>query len=74
MAFYFTGITQNIWSRFGEHYKVEDLDGGRCRLTWTVGYRPAGVFKSIHWMVRPMMGLAFKIYMWRLARYCRRLG
>ena len=74
MAFYFTGITQDIWSRFGEHYKVEELGGGRCRLTWTVGYRPTGVFRAIHWMVRPLMSLAFKSYMWRLARYCRRLG
>ncbi len=72
MAFTFTGTTQLVWSRFGENYDVEPLGPGRCRLTWQVAYVPAAGFARVHFMVRPMMALAFKSYMWGLARYCRK--
>jgi len=71
MAFQFYGTTELVWSRFGEHYEVEDLGRGRCRLTWTVAYEAAGTFRTIHALVRPTMTLNFKLYMWRLKRYVR---
>ena len=71
MAFFFTGITQDVWWRFSERYDVEPASGG-CTLRWTVGYTPRGVFKKIHFLVRPLMALAFKVFMIRLRGYCRR--
>ena len=74
MAFVLVGTTQQVWHRFGEHYQVEDLGGGRCQLTWTVCYDPAGTFKQIHWLVGWLMKANLGTYMWWLKRYCRRLG
>ncbi len=70
MAFRFTGITQNVWSQFGEHYAVEDLGSGSCRLTWTVAYEPAGTFKKIHFLLRPLAKVAFKTFMKKLRKFC----
>jgi len=74
MAFRFYGTTEEIWERFGEHYRVEDLGDGRSRLTWTVAYEPAGGFAKAHPWVKPVMRLSLGSYMWQLARYCRRLS
>ena len=73
MAFVFYGTTQEVWSRFGEHYMVEDLGEQSCRLTWRIAYDPNGVFASIHFLVGWLMRLNLRSYMWRLKRYCRRL-
>ena len=72
MAFVFYGTTQEVWKRFGEHYEVEPLPDGGCRLVWTVAYEPTGVFAKIHWMIGWMLKLNLSSYMWRLKRYCRR--
>lgn len=74
MAFCFYGTTEPIWTRFGEHYRVTALGPDRCRLEWTVGYDPTGVFGRIHWMVKPVMWFNLASYMWRLKSYVRRLG
>ena len=71
MAFTFTGITQPVWHRFGEHYEVEDEGDGTCTLTWTVAYEPRGAFAKMHFMIRPMMGMGFRMYMRRLKRYVK---
>ena len=55
MAFYFTGQTQRVWWSFGERYEVTPLDGGRCRLRWTVAYEPRFVLAAIQPLVSPMM-------------------
>ena len=73
MAFHFYGTSELVWSRFAEHYRVEALGDDRCRLTWTVAYEPAGVFGRLHLLIRPIMQLNFRIYMWRLRRYVARL-
>lgn len=74
MAFLFTGITQKIWSQFGEHYAVTDLGEGRCHLTWTVAYEPLGVFGKMHKPLKPVMGVAFALYMKKLKKYCRQVA
>jgi hypothetical protein len=74
MAFVLYGATQEVWSRFGEHYRVVDKGDGSCTLTWTVAYDPTGVFARIHFLVGWLMKLNLNSYMWRLRRYCRRLG
>ncbi len=74
MAFQFVGHTEEIWTRFGEHYLVTPVGEGRCRLRWTVAYEPAGGFARAHALVRPSMVMGFKLYMVLLKRYCRRLG
>jgi ribosome-associated toxin RatA of RatAB toxin-antitoxin module len=73
MAFVFYGATQEVWTRFGEHYRVEDLGEGNCELTWTVNYDPTGVFGKIHFLFGWFMRLNLGSYMWRLKRYCARL-
>jgi ribosome-associated toxin RatA of RatAB toxin-antitoxin module len=72
MAFQFTGTSQEVWSQFGEHYAVEDLGNGSCRLTWTVAYEPAGTFKKIHFLVKPAMKIAFKLFMKKLRKFCEK--
>ncbi|MCO4745004.1 MAG: SRPBCC family protein [Proteobacteria bacterium] len=71
MAFTFTGTSQEIWTSFGEHYKVEETPDG-CRLTWTVGYNPTGGFGRVHPMIRPIMKFNLGTYMWWLKRYVRK--
>jgi hypothetical protein len=73
MGFVFYGTTQEVWTRFGEHYQVVDHGDGSCALTWTVAYDPTGVFARIHFLVGWMMKLNLRSYMWRLRRYCARL-
>ena len=72
MAFLFSGTTQEVFGRFGEHYRVEDLGGDRCRLTWTVCYEPVGTFAKIHGWVAGVLKFNLSTYMWWLKRYCRR--
>lgn len=74
MAFVFYGTSELIWSRFAEHYLVEDLGEGRCRLKWRVAYEPAGGFGKVHWLVAPLLRRNLGSYLWRLERYCRRMG
>lgn len=72
MAFVFRGITQEVWRRFGERYEVEDLGGGRCQLTWTVCYEPAGGFAKGHAVFGPILKLNLATYMVWLKRYCKK--
>jgi len=72
MSFVFYGTSELIWKRFAEHYLVEDLNDGRCRLTWTVAYDPAGFFGKIHRLIRGGLRLNLGSYLWRLERYCKR--
>lgn len=74
MAFTFTGITQEIWTQFGEHYVVEPRGEDGCHFTWTVGYTPTGPFAKMHGLIRPMMAMGFRLYMVLLKRYCRKVG
>jgi len=74
MAFVFYGTTQEVWTAFGEHYRVEDLGDGSCRLRWCVAYDPTGVFRAIHPLIGWIMKLNLGSYLWRLERYCRRLA
>ena len=69
----FYGTTQEVWTRFGEHYQVEAHADGTCSLTWTVAYDPTGVLARIHFLVGWLMRLNLRSYMWRLRRYCARL-
>lgn len=70
MAFRFYGTSEKLWDAFGEHYRVEDLGSGRCRLTWTVAYRADNWIGG--WVARKWMSLNFKLYMALLRRYCRK--
>jgi len=72
MAFSFTGITQPIWWRFGEDYRVEALGPNRCRLTWTVAYEPRGQFARMHRFINPLMGRVLALYLQLLKRHCRK--
>ena len=72
MAFCFTGTTQEVWTSFGENYVVKDLGDGKCQLTWTIGYTPCGFFKTIHGLVRPMMGFWLGMLANNLGKYVKR--
>lgn len=69
MGFTFTSTTEEVWESFGELYEVEDLGGGRCRLSWTVAYAPKGTFGSIHFLVKPFMRITLGRYMKSLQKY-----
>lgn len=73
MAFRFYGISQNIWSAFGERYRVTELGPDACELEWTVAFEPAGILKTLGFLTRPAFALNFHVYMLLLRRYCRRL-
>ena len=76
MAFQFNATTEAIWSRFGERYQVEDLGGGRCKLTWTVAYEPApgSGFARAHPYIQRIMRFNLGTYMFWLGRYCNKHG
>ena len=71
MAFTFTGITQPVWACFGELYEIKEQGTNACQLTWTVAYTPRDVFAKIHFLVRPIMSLAFRLYMNRLKSFAK---
>lgn len=71
MAFTFVGTSEPIWTSFGEHYAVEPTPGG-CRLTWTVGYAPTGGFGRVHPLIKPLMRLNLRSYMFWLKRYVKK--
>ena len=70
LAFVLDGHSSEIWHSFGERYRVRDLGSGRCHFEWTVCYEPRGAFAKAHPWVKPAMALAFKIYLFRLKRWC----
>ncbi len=72
MAFCFYATSELIWTAFAERYTVQALGDDRCRLTWQPAYEPAGGFARVHPFIKPLMSLTFKLYMWRLRRYCAR--
>ncbi len=72
MAFVFYGTTQDVFERFGEHYRVEPMEKG-CRLTWTVAIEPSRSWRAFAPLARPLLRLNLGSYMWRLKRYCKRL-
>jgi len=72
MAFVFYGTTEEVWSRFGEYYRVEDLGENRCRLTWTVAFDPTGGFGRFYPLFGWIMRFNLRSYLWRLKGYCRR--
>ena len=74
MAFVLDGHTSELWHSFGERYAVRDLGNGRCHLEWTVAYDPRGGFARAHPWVKPAMQLGFKLYLFRLRRWCKKHG
>ena len=72
MAFVFYGTSELVWTQFGEHYRVEPVGEGSCRLTWTVAYDPAGTFGTLHPLFGWFMKLNLGSYLWRLEGYCRK--
>lgn len=73
MAFCFYGTSQEVWTSFAEHYRVEPTTTG-CRLAWTVAYTPTGTFATLHPLLRVVMGANLGSYMWFLRRYCQKHG
>jgi hypothetical protein len=75
LAFYLTGATQEVWTRFAERYEVVATAPGKCRLAWTVAYEPVGGFARARRFAGPLidggMNFALRRYLRNLARYCR---
>ncbi len=67
MAFCFTAISHdNTIESFAEHYRVDDLGDGRCRVRWTMAMAPKGASRWSLKLFGPVMGLAVK---WMLKRF-----
>jgi len=73
MAFCLYGTTESVWRSFGEHYLVKPVGEDQSHLTWTVAYEPVGNFARIHPLIKPVMAVNLRSYMWRLKRYCTRV-
>jgi hypothetical protein len=71
LAFHFTGTTQKVWERFAERYEIRASGAGRCHLTWTVAYEPAGGFARVHFLVKPIMARVLRSYLRNLQAYVR---
>jgi hypothetical protein len=69
LAFHLLGTNQPIWHAFAEKYALDELPGGRTKLTWTVAYEPRDGFAKAHPFVRLPMGLALKGFLLLLKRY-----
>lgn len=66
MAFSFTAISQDTIESFGEHYLVEELGDGRCRVRWTMAMAPKGPSRWVLKIFAPVMGLSVR---WMLGRF-----
>lgn len=74
MSFTFTGITQPIWSEFGELYEIEAIGDQQCRLKWTVAFSFRDHIAKWTRFVRPFASLVFWYYMRRLRKYVKQSG
>ena len=72
LQFELAGATQEVWTRFAERYLVTPTAPGKCRLVWTVAYEPLTQFARMQFLLKPVLGLTLRYYMWNLKRYCRR--
>lgn len=72
MAFYAEAMSTPLVSEFMEDYVLEDLGGGRTRLTWLVHYRPRPVVALLHPIVRPIFDRMFRRGSEALVRYVAR--
>jgi hypothetical protein len=71
MAFYATGVTQEIWNTFAEHYEITPIGAGRSHFKWTVAYEPSGLFRRLQFLAKPLMRLTFQRYLRNLQRQIR---
>jgi hypothetical protein len=71
LAFYAERMTTPIASEFFEDYVIEPLDGGRARLTWTVGYLPRIPFRPFMFLIRPRFAKMFDAAADALVRHVR---
>lgn len=59
MAFYFVRASFGALTQFAEDYHLEELPGGRTRLTWTFAANP----KPLHKIIMTILGPAFKLFL-----------
>ncbi len=57
MAFVFTRFSHAMVRAFGEDYRVAPLDGGGCRLTWTMAMEVTGIHNVTLPLAWPWMKL-----------------
>lgn len=74
MAFCFTAISEPAISAFGEHYRVEDLGDGRCRVRWTMAMTPEGAGRWGLKLFGPLLGLGLRLMLWRFRRLLEARG
>jgi hypothetical protein len=75
MSFIFTGSNKNLSGGLDaliEDYRVTDLGGGRCRLTWTMGYDAAGIMRHFQFLARPLVGVFLRLILRGLKKYVGR--
>lgn len=67
MAFCFTGFSDTTLASFAEHYEVELLEDGRCRLRWKMAMEMRGISRWIVRLFSPLGGLALGFLLRRFA-------
>lgn len=72
MAFCFTHCSQSLIESFAESWRVEVLDGGLCKVTWTMGMTPKGFGKLTMGMSKPFMQPANQWMLGKFKQYCEK--
>jgi len=58
-------------SRFAEDWHVTALDATHCRVRWIMCMDPQGINRFMLKLFSPVMGLTFRHYLKKLARYAQ---
>jgi uncharacterized protein YndB with AHSA1/START domain len=69
MAFRFNRASSNTTKAFAEDYRVEQLDPGRCRVTWIMAIEPGGAGKATMPLAAPLMRFGLQWMLGRFKRY-----
>lgn len=69
MSFYFVSASFAALTQFAEDYRLEELPGGRTRLTWTFAANPKPLHKIIFTLLSPVFAIFLKKVMKDFKKY-----
>jgi uncharacterized protein YndB with AHSA1/START domain len=69
MAFRFNRSSTNTMPAFAEDYVVEELDPGRCRVTWTMAMEPGGASRVTMPLTAPLLRMGLQYMLGRFKKY-----
>ena len=69
MAFRFNRSSTNSMTAFAEDYVVEELDPGRCRVTWTMAMEAGGASRVTMPLTAPLLRMGLQYMLGRFKKY-----